>query len=220
MSIFTENLTSKLLQQNSIKILNLKKDNNVLELGCGNGNITKYLIDHQKYDNNFFCSDISLEAIEIVKKNINYPKLVARSGSMFEPWKSDNLKYDVIISDVSSISEPIAEKSPWYSGVISDCGLDGLKNVKIILKDLKKFLKNDGYFILPIISLCNLNILNELLKNNFINISYSEQINWPIPEFFKNNINNFQNLIDTNQISVEYKFGAYLAFTCVAICSN
>ena len=139
---------------------------------------------------------------------------------MFEPWKSDNLKYDVIISDVSSISEPIAEKSPWYNGVISDCGLDGLKNVKIILKDLKKFLKNDGYFILPVISLCNLNKLHELLKNNFINISYTEQINWPIPEFFKDNINNFQNLIDTNQISVEYKFGAYLAFTYVAICSN
>lgn len=220
MTIFKENLTSKLLQENSIKVLNLKNNNYVLELGCGNGNITKYLIEHQKYNNNFFCSDISLEAIEIVKKNIKYPKLIAKNGSIFEPWKLDNLKFDVIISDVSSISEPVAEKSPWYDGVISNCGLDGLKNVKIILEDLNKYLKNDGHFILPVISLCNLNKLHEILKNNFINISYSEKITWPLPEFFKKNINNFQNLIDANQISVDYKFGAYIAFTCVAVCSN
>ena len=51
MTIFKENLTSKLLQENSIKVLNLKNNNYVLELGCGNGNITKYLIEHQKYNN-------------------------------------------------------------------------------------------------------------------------------------------------------------------------
>ena len=45
---------------------------NVLELGCGDGNISKYLIDNQKFDNNYFCSDISNEAINVAKNNIKY----------------------------------------------------------------------------------------------------------------------------------------------------
>ena len=36
-------------------------------------------------------------------------------------------KYDLIISDVSSISY-VAEKSEWYKGVVCDSGKDGLKN--------------------------------------------------------------------------------------------
>ena len=49
MSIFKENLTSKLLQEASIKIVN--KHNSILkilELGCGDGNISKYLFKNQK----------------------------------------------------------------------------------------------------------------------------------------------------------------------------
>ena len=45
MSVFKENLTSKILQKEGLKILNKSKKNlNILELGCGNGNISKFLI--------------------------------------------------------------------------------------------------------------------------------------------------------------------------------
>ena len=49
MNIFKENLTSKLIRESSIIILNSgnKKNKHVLELGCGNGNITKFLIKNQ-----------------------------------------------------------------------------------------------------------------------------------------------------------------------------
>ena len=49
MSIFKENLTSKLLQEASIKIVNKQNSiSKILELGCGDGNISKYLLKNQK----------------------------------------------------------------------------------------------------------------------------------------------------------------------------
>jgi hypothetical protein len=49
MSIFKKNLTSKLLQETSIKVVNKQNSiSKILELGCGDGNISKYLQQHQK----------------------------------------------------------------------------------------------------------------------------------------------------------------------------
>ena len=49
MAIFKENLTSKILQENSLMVLNsFNVEKKVLEIGCGNGNITKHLLKNQK----------------------------------------------------------------------------------------------------------------------------------------------------------------------------
>ena len=70
MFIFKENLTSKLLQETSIKVLNKKNSiSKILELGCGDGNISKYLQKNQKRKNIFCASDISNIAIKLAKKN-------------------------------------------------------------------------------------------------------------------------------------------------------
>lgn len=220
MAIFQKNLTSKILCDEAIKILNslIRKENNILEIGCGDGNITKYLIENQSTKNKFYCSDISEEATEFAVKNIDYDKINIRTGAFFDPWKDTHQTFELIITDVSSISQPVANKSDWYKGVTSDCGEDGLKNIKVIVKNVSKFLNEDGYFILPIISLCRLEELDELLKNKFNVVNYSEKVEWPLPEFFKKNIKNFEYLINNKIISVDYKFGAYLAFTKAAIC--
>ena len=220
MAIFKKNLTSKILSGEAIKVLNSsdQKEKKILEIGCGDGNITQFLIDNQLGNNQFYCSDISEEAIDSAKKNIVYDKINLKAGAFFDPWKNFHQSFDLVITDVSSISEPVADKSDWYNGVTSDCGENGLKNVKIILDDVNFFLNKDGYFILPVISLCRLDELYELLKKKFNFVSYSEKVEWPLPEFFKKNIHKFDHLIKKKIISVEYKFGAYLAFTKVAIC--
>ncbi len=72
MSVFKENLTSQLIKENAVKIINKKKiPLKILELGCGNGNISKYLLQNQNRDkkNEYFASDISKEAISMAKKN-------------------------------------------------------------------------------------------------------------------------------------------------------
>jgi methylase of polypeptide subunit release factors len=88
MAIFKENLTSKILQEESLKILNsFSKNIKVLEIGCGNGNITLSL--EKKANKHFFyLSDVSLEAINVLKKNLIGKKIIAKNGKFFNKYFS------------------------------------------------------------------------------------------------------------------------------------
>ena len=68
--VFKENLTSKLLQKESLRILKDSKNLKICEIGCGDGNISNFLIKNMKYDNFFYLSDISNLAIKRAKKKI------------------------------------------------------------------------------------------------------------------------------------------------------
>jgi SAM-dependent methyltransferase len=216
--VFKENLTSKLLQREALIILRKLKKKDICEIGCGDGNISSYLIKNQINKHHYFLSDISELAIKHAKKNIKYDKVIFKAGSLFVPWKGK--KFDIIISDVSSLSQVIANKSPWYQGVKSNCGIDGLKNVDKIIKQLDKNLKPNGIFIIPLISLSNTDQLKKVLKLKFKIFKETKKIYWPIPLFFKQNIDLFDRLRKKKIIYYEKKFGTYLAYTSVAICKK
>lgn len=216
--IFKENLTSQLLQKETSKILKRYKNRDVCEIGCGDGNISNYLIINSNNNHFFYLSDISNLAIEIAKKKIKYEKVKFKTGSLLSPWGGK--KFDLIISDVSSINQTIAEKSPWYKGIKSNCGIDGLKNVKKIIKNINFNLKSNGTFIIPIISLSNTNQLRNILKKKFKYVKETKKVYWPIPSFFNQNINLFDKLLKKEIIYFEKKFGIYLAYTSVAICQK
>jgi hypothetical protein len=56
MSVFKENLTSQLIKENAVKIINKKKNSlKILELSCDNGNISKYLLENQKIEKCSAC---------------------------------------------------------------------------------------------------------------------------------------------------------------------
>lgn len=221
MSIFKENLTSRVIQKAALEILLNCKQNEmkILEIGCGDGNITKFLIEKtQSFNFDFSCSDISSEAIKKAKSNLKNFKCNIKVGKYLEPWNGK--KYDLIISDVSSISDDVAEKSEWYKGVVCDSGKDGLKNLIFIIDAILNYLKPNGVFILPIISLCNVDKLKSMLNLKFSQIIYSDKISWPLPEFFKNNLVLFSELKNQNLIDFENKFGISMAFTYAAICKR
>ena len=48
----------------------------------------------------------------------------------------------------------------------------------------------------------------------------SKRTYWPIPMFFKQNINLFDKLLAKKIIYYEKKFGIYLAYTSVAVCKK
>lgn len=216
--VFKENLTSKLLQRETLIILSKLKKKDICEIGCGDGNISNYLIKNQANKHHYFLSDISELAIKYAKKNIKYDKITFKVGSLFVPWREK--KFDIIISDVSSLSQVVANKSPWYQGVKSNCGIDGLKNVEKIIKKLDKNLKPNGIFIIPLISLSSTDQLKKMLKLKFKDYKETKKIYWPIPIFFKQNINLFDKLLKKKIIYYQEKFGTYLAYTSVAICKK
>ena len=214
--VFKENLTSKLLQKESLKVLNKLKKKDVCEIGCGDGNISNYLIKNQKNKHFFHLSDISELAIKRAKKKIKYDKICFKAGSLFKPWKKK--KFDIIISDVSSLSQSVANKSSWYRGVKTNCGTNGLKNVEKIIHKIEENLKNNGVFIIPLISLSDTKNLKKMIKLKFKVFEETKKVYWPIPKFFKENIVLFDKLLKKRIIYYENKFGTYLAYTSVAIC--
>tara|TARA_B100000787_G_scaffold170284_1_gene165680 strand:+ start:802 stop:1467 length:666 start_codon:yes stop_codon:yes gene_type:complete len=219
--IFQENLTSKCLQKESHKILKrFKNSKKILEVGCGDGNISNFLIKNHKKMNNFFhLSDISKQAINIAKKKLKYKKTIFKVGAWLDPWLKQNEKFDVIISDVSSINDTVANLSPWYNGIACDSGEDGLRNIKKILMDIDSILKKNSIFILPIISLCNTQKLNSFLIKKF-NVRYSEKLIWPLPPFFIENLKIMKKLKNKKNISFNRNFNIYTAYTRVAICKK
>ena len=216
MSIFKENLTSKLLQEASIKVVNLQNSiSKILELGCGDGNISKYLLKNQKRKNILSASDISKKAIKVAKKKFKQ-KINFKTGDLFNPWKGE--KFKIIISDVSSINDEIAILSPWYKNIKCSSGQDGLNNIKKILKKIDGYKEKNYFLILPIISLCNTHKLISLLKKKFKKVSFTKKKEWPLPPFFSENISKFKILKKQKKIEFKEKFGMYIAYTRVAIC--
>ena len=179
MSVFKKNLTSKLLKETSLKIIDKQKyPLKILELGCGDGNISKYLASNEKRENIFFASDISKKAIRIAKKNYE-KKIDFRTGNLFVPWRKK--KFNIIISDVSSINDKVAFFSRWYKNIVCHSGTDGLRNIKNILINIDKYSEKKVIFILPIISLCNVSSLKILLRKKFLykkDRNYDSRINF------------------------------------------
>lgn len=218
-TIFSENLTSKLIQKTSCELINkFNTPIDICEIGCGNGNISNFLIKNQKNKNNYFLSDISEKSVNAAKKNINYSKIKFKTGQFLYPWHG--YKFDLIICDISAINDDVARKSNWYNGVICDAGLDGLKNVSIVLKNIKNYLNISGYFILPLISLSDHKKLKENLKFYFESIIEVNKTDWPLPNFFQDNIHQFESLKKLGLIDFNQSFGINIAFTSVIVCSK
>ena len=132
------------------------------------------------------------------------------------PWRKK--KFNIIISDVSSINDKVAFFSRWYKNIVCHSGTDGLRNIKNILINIDKYSEKKVIFILPIISLCNVSSLKILLRKKFKKILFTKKIKWPLPNFFSKNIKIFKNLKDKKNIEFEEKFGMYIAYTRIAIC--
>ncbi len=218
MAIFKRNLTSEILEEESLKVIShFGSSISILEIGCGNGNITHNLI--KKFPRNkYHASDISEESISYAKKLDVNNSIDFRVSSGIDSWIDK--KFDIVICDISAISEIIADLSDWYDGVSCKTGISGLDIVNPVIKNVKNILTNNSFFIIPVISLCNVTLQKKSLCKTFFSVQYSKERKWPLPKDLLYKMEEKSIKLDSDFLDVESKFDMVIASTCAAICHN
>lgn len=189
-NVFVPNQTTKLILKSITKQLPRKRIS-ILDLGCGNGFLGIILLKNFKNITKIVFCDSSKEAILNCKQNL---KLNIPNSSKYEIYQSnlfENLdkekKFDIIINDVSGISQKLTSIFSWFKKIPCETGSEGINlNLKILSK-FKKYLKKNGKMYMPIISLSNEKKLISFIKKKKLKYKELDQIDWPLPKVSKKN---------------------------------
>jgi len=135
----------------------------VIDLGCGSG-VIGLTLEKKVKTNSIDLIDISEKALEVTKKNITKHNSKANTikSNMLE---SITKKYDLIISnppyikDNEEIEDIVKDNEPH---IALYAGEDGLDSYKLIIKDLKNYLKDKSIIAFEIGS-TQANQIKELL---------------------------------------------------------
>ena len=163
---------------------------------------------------------MSSDAINLTKKNLDLNRIKKNKfnlvkSNLFSSLKKE--KFDIIINDVSGISDKVAKISPWFNHVPCDSGEDGTKQTIKVFNQFSKFLKKEGIFYTPIISFCNEKKIFSYLKKKkykFKEILFKE---WPIPKKMHEHKKLLKKLKNKNKIFYTEKFNFIIAHTRVIL---
>ena len=163
---------TELIVENILKLTNLKNQLNILDIGVGSGCILLSILKERK---NFYGT-----GIDISKKCINISKINAINLNVFSRlklYKSNvdkfNLgKYDLIVSNPPYIKKfklKYLEKDvvKFEPRLALDGGLDGLSEIRNVIKKSSELIKTNGKFILEIGFDQKNKVINLLNKEGF-----------------------------------------------------
>ena len=216
--VFKPNLTTELLiKAVSSKIMRTSK---VLELGCGTGIVGLALNAEGIISQPIYASDLSEAATNCSKSNFSKYGCDAevRKGSLFDPWAE--YKFDVVVDDISGISEEVAKISPWFQGVPCQTGKNGTNLTIEIIEKASKYLTENGFLFFPVLSLSDSNSILQVAKENFKNIERVAHKEWPLPDELKSHIDTLKILRDEGSIDLNEKFGMFICYTDVYCVSD
>ncbi len=163
---------TEIIVENALKFTKQKNKINILDIGIGSGSI---LLSILKERENFYGTgiDISKKCINISKINANILKVSSR----LKLYKSDvdkfNLgKYDLIVSnppyiktsELKYLERDVAEFEPKLA---LDGGLDGLSEIRKVIKKSSELIKKGGKFILEIGFDQKNKVINLLIREGF-----------------------------------------------------
>ena len=216
--VFDPNTTTELLI-NAVK-KTISEPKKILDLGCGTGAVGLAIWLEGLAKEPIYASDLSVPSVSCSQENFRRYECEAdvRCGALFEPW-SDK-KFDVIMDDISGISQEIAPISPWFEGVPCETGSDGTDLVLDIIRHASKYLLKDGYFFFPVLSLSNVDLLLKEVKENFYSVELLERQEWPLPKELEVHIPLLKKLNKKGSIKLEERFGMVICFTEVYLARN
>ena len=221
-NVFKPTQTSKYLLNEIIKDYKFKKIV-ALDMGCGNGIIGISLLKVFKNFEKFYFTDLSQKALNLTRKNIINNKINLKNIKLLKSDVFKNLeseKFDLIINDVSGISEKLLPISSWFKNIPCNSGSDGTDLTIDVLKNFKFHLNKKGKMYLPIISLSNEKKIFKFLNKNKIKYKIISQNYWPLPKELYKSVNLLNKLKSLNYINFEKKFNMLIANTKIIKIKN
>ena len=213
-TVFTPTGTTEAILEGILENNNQKKI--TLDLGCGCGVNGLSLFRNGLVQEPLYASDISEKAIEnvIINAKKNSCKVVVKKSSLFSEWKDK--KFEMIVCDVSSISEEVAAISPWFTSTECKTGSGGDQLIKKVIENVKNYASNNSCkFYFPIISLSNVNSILSHARKYFKYLKKVKRKNWPLPDMMLNKIDFLKKLKDKNMVDFKERFGIVICYTDV-----
>ena len=194
-----------------LEVAKKKNFGDVLDLGCGSGIIGIEL----KLNNpsiNLHLSDVSVSAIKTAKENISKLGLQAKvyQSNIFDSWVGK--KFDLIVNDVSGVTEEIAKETPWFKNVPCQTGSSGLKLTELVIKESSLYLKEKGCLIFPFISLSS----KQAIKNILAQYTYHKLLlskEWPLPPELLGMKKRLFELREQGLVDFKEKYGLLVGYT-------
>ena len=163
---------TELIIENVLRITKQKNRLNILDIGIGSGCILLSILKERK---NFYGTgiDISKKCINISKINAINLKLTSRIKFFKSNIDKFNIgKYDLIVSNppyikrnkIKYLERDVAGFEPKIS---LDGGLDGLSEIRKVIKKSSELIKKNGKFILEIGFDQRNNVINILKRKGF-----------------------------------------------------
>jgi release factor glutamine methyltransferase len=144
--------------QSALKYIDGRRGLRILDLGCGCGAIV-VAVAVKNPDQDYFASDVSTDAIELARENASLndisDKIEFRSGSMLSPFKNDDLKFNLVLSNPPYIKsgefellhEQIKRFEPRRALL---AGPDGLEFIRQMISEASGHLQTDGFLIFEV----------------------------------------------------------------------
>ena len=211
--VFTPTGTSKVLVEAIIE--NVKEKRKILDLGCGCGAIGLSLFKNNIVKEPIYASDISKEAVSNFTTNSEKYncKSIVKQSHLLNEWEEG--QFEMIVCDVSAISEEVAKFSNWFDVTSCKTGADGSELMKEIFENVEKYIKKPGHFYFPIISLSNVDFIKEYSFSKFKNIKKIKRFNWPLPEEMLKHFKTLKELKEKKFVDFKEVLGMVICYTDV-----
>lgn len=148
---------TELLVKEAINWSAQKKALNILEIGTGSGVIAVAMAKHLP-QSRITATDISKKALDIAKKNSCLNKVKNQItfflGNLFSIPNLESTRFDLVISNPPYVRKkeiPLLQKEIQYEPMDAlNGGEDGLKIIRPLIQNSKKYLKKNGLLIFEI----------------------------------------------------------------------